>query len=380
MRGNIILKSVDFLIGIPIVFILGLFRRKKLMPPINEIKKIGILHTAAIGDTIICSPLVKDIQNKYPNAQVHFFCGKDNFEVSKLYLNCTVIKIKITNIFKTIKMINSTGKFDLFIDFGPWPRINSLITYVTKANFKIGFKSINQFRHYVYDLSAYHSKKQHELVNYRDLISLVDVKSESIPELKTSRQINNNNVVLHMFPGGYKSFFKQWPDENWIKVINYLTKKEMYIHLTGAPSDFPKAKKICDTIGNAKNINIAAGKLNLVETADLISESRFVISVNTGILHLASSLSKDIISLNGPTSIKRWGPVCTNAISVKSNLKCSPCLHLGSDYGCKRPNCMNSIPVDNVLMVIALFLEDRKEDIKKINSYNIFVGNSLDYR
>ena len=50
-RGSKLLKVFDKYIGIPIVFFLGIFKQKKQIP--TRIDKIGILATAAIGDTII---------------------------------------------------------------------------------------------------------------------------------------------------------------------------------------------------------------------------------------------------------------------------------------------------------------------------------------
>lgn len=47
-----------------------------------------------------------------------------------------------------------------------------------------------------------------------------------------------------MFPGGSRSYLKEWLKEYWIKLINYLTLKNYDAYLTGAPTDREKALEI----------------------------------------------------------------------------------------------------------------------------------------
>ncbi len=78
-RGNRLLRRGDFLIGIPLTFLLGALRLKKRpLPPEDSIRRIGILATAAIGDTILISAVLKDLKDRYPEAQMVFFAGGTN--------------------------------------------------------------------------------------------------------------------------------------------------------------------------------------------------------------------------------------------------------------------------------------------------------------
>jgi ADP-heptose:LPS heptosyltransferase len=57
-----------------------------------------------------------------------------------------------------------------------------------------------------------------------------------------------------------------------------------------------------------------------------------------------------MISLNGPTSIKRWGPLpLNNGYALTGSLSCVPCLSLGYEYKCKSGGCMDTISVDEVI-------------------------------
>ena len=64
-------------------------------------------------------------------------------------------------------------KFDCFIDLGSWPRIDAIISFLSKSNFIVGFKTNKQFRHNLYDVSYKHSDQIHELDNYRNIITQI---------------------------------------------------------------------------------------------------------------------------------------------------------------------------------------------------------------
>jgi len=333
-----------------ITFILGLIRR------------FGLLKTAAIGDTVLLTAIIRDILDTYPQSKIVLFAGNSNYEFAKLlkneYKNLEVEKLPIKNPLKSIKMIKSY-KLDLLFDFGAWPRLNAILTYFSNPKYSVGFKTDNQYRHYGYDAYINHSKNLHELENYKNVIKKVGINKNNNIYLKRNSEINEKIVVLHMFPGGMNSYMKEWSIENWVKIIDYLSDKNYQIYLTGAPVDKIKAEKIAKISKN--RVEVVAGIYSLKDTITLLSKSKLVISVNTGIMHIASALGCNLISLNGPTSVKRWGPLNKNSIAIQSSISCSPCLNLGFEYGCSENKCMQVISVDEVIKGINHFLKDNNE-------------------
>jgi len=344
----------------PLVFLLGIFKRKKNIP--KNIKTIGLLKTAAIGDTVLLTAIIKDILEVYPKSKIVLFAGSSNYEFAKLlkneYKNLEVEKLPIKNPLKAIKIIKSYN-LDLLFDFGAWPRLNSILSYFSMAKYSVGFKTENQYRHYGYDTYVEHNKKLHELDNYKNIIKQVGINKNNNIYLNRIYESDKKSVVLHMFPGGENSYMKDWPIENWVKIIEYLNDKNYKIYLTGAPIDKIKAEKVEKKCN--KNVEVVAGKYSLKETIDLLSKSQLVISVNTGIMHIASALKCNLISLNGPTSVKRWGPLNQNSVAIQSSLSCSPCLNLGFEYGCNENRCMQAINVNEVITHINNFLKDENE-------------------
>jgi heptosyltransferase-3 len=343
-RGNSRFRFLDKYIGIPIIFILGLLKKKRNRLP-DSIKEAAFLKTAGIGDTALLSAVVRDIKDTYPNVRLTFFVASNNYEMAQLISGIDrIIILPIAKPLECIYIIKESGEYDIWIDFGPWPRINALLSYFSNARLKIGFKTKGQYRHYIYDLTAEHSARLHELDNYRNLLKLMGVNGHNLPciSMQITERIDNR-ITIHIFPGGSRSYLKEWPDANWIEIINQLTAHHYEVFLTGAKIDCKKAEQIKAQIKNRGSVNIVAGVFDLKKTAELLKSSILVISVDTGIMHLASALGCSLIALHGPTSVKRWGPLDANAISLESGLQCSPCITLGFESRCQTNTCMKSI-------------------------------------
>ena len=108
-KGNKFYHKIDKYIGIPLVFLLGILKKKKKNLPKN-INRIGVLKTASIGDTVLMSAVLKDIRQEYPNAEITFFIATSNYELS-LMINSfdKLVRLDLKNIIKTINLIRSKG-------------------------------------------------------------------------------------------------------------------------------------------------------------------------------------------------------------------------------------------------------------------------------
>ncbi len=325
--------------------------------PSGEVRSIAILEIAAIGDTLLLAPLIRDLRNGFPAARLTLFAAANNFQAGKMLEGIDqLVKVDIKNPLNAIRSIRQNGPIDLLFDFGQWPRYNSLLSHFSGARFKLGYKTRGQYRHFTYDKVVEHSAKAHEFENYRSLVRASGIAAESAPVLLSSpKQVAGGHIVVHMFPGGTTPYLKEWPEENWIKIIDHLTSQGGKVVLTGVGVDKERAEAVRSGCRNQELVEVGAGRLSLVECSDLILGASLVISVNTGIMHLAAMLERNLIALNGPTSAKRWGPLNKNAIAIQAPIPCSPCLNLGFEYGCDQNLCMQSIGADKVLEAISTF-------------------------
>jgi len=81
-RGSKLLKFINRYVGIPLLCLLKLFKKKNNFP--DKIEKIALLKIAAIGDTTILTGIIKDIEEYNPNIEMTLFTGSSNHEFAKL--------------------------------------------------------------------------------------------------------------------------------------------------------------------------------------------------------------------------------------------------------------------------------------------------------
>jgi heptosyltransferase I len=332
-RGNQILRFLDFYLGIPLIWTLGKFKKRKRNKP-DTVNHIGILATAAIGDTVLMSAVLQDVRERYPEGRLTIFAGSSNIEIVRI--SCPydeAVPINTANIVSATRAIRKHGPLDIWIDFGPWPRLNALLTYMAPAKFTIGFESLKQYRHYVYDQSVPHRNNCHELDNLRRLVSAIGVASSRIPALPTyDVMIQEDLVIVHMFPGGFKAHFKEWSTPNWVRFLNSVTERGMRVVLTGTADDRDRAERVRSLCENTNQIINMAGSCSLQDVCRLLQSARLVVSVNTGIMHIAAAYQCYLIALHGPTSVTRWGPLDDHAVNLCATSPSAGCLHLGFEY------------------------------------------------
>ncbi len=360
-KGNQLYHKLDRLIGIPLIQALRVFTfgRKKVVP--QHINKIAILNLGSIGDNILMSAAIADLRSAYKQADIVVFTGNTNFQAVKLISGIDkIIKLPITNFIKACSIIRNEGLFDVLIDYGPWPRINAIYSFFFKADCKIGFNSHAQYRHYLYDIAIRHSSLKHEIDNFRSLIKPIYQGFQHNPNVNIQQTKSSVHLIqglgryciVHPWPGGYKSYMKEWPQDRWKNLIGLIAIKFDHILLSGSKADAEKTKQLVEllpsSLQNSKVINIA-GQYNLQEIAHIISEAELVISVNTGISHITAALEKKQVCLHGPTNIIRWGPYSENTISVVPSIGIFGYLNFGYEYNKAQGNCMEHISVEEVI-------------------------------
>ncbi len=368
-KGNQLFHKMDYWLGIPLIQVLRIFilgKRKRVPQHIN---RIAILNLGSIGDNILMSAAIADLRSAYKEAEIVVFTGNTNFQAVKILSGIDkIIKIPITQFIKACAIIRNEGVFNVLIDFGPWPRINAIYAFFFKADCKIGFNSHAQHRHYLYDIAIPHSSLKHEIENFRSLIRPIYQGVHHNPSVNIQQTKSSGHLIqglgryciVHPWPGGYKSYMKEWPQDRWENLIGLIASKFDHILLSGSKADAEKTKQLVEplpsSLQNLKVINIAS-QYNLQEITHIISEAELVISVNTGIAHITAALEKKQVCLHGPTNINRWSPYSTSTINVKPEHGTFGYLDYGYEYYRAKGNCMQNISIESVLIAMDKILQ-----------------------
>jgi ADP-heptose:LPS heptosyltransferase len=352
-RGQVWLRLIDGYVGIPLVLVLGARPKKRLLPAFST---LGLLQTAAIGDTVLMSGLLVDLRRSFPDVRIVLFTGPSNYPIAQLLKGPDeVVKLPVDNPLQAVRILRS-NRVEVLCDFGPWPRLNAVCAALSGARFLIGFRTSGEYRHYAYDRAVDHSARVHELENQRALIRALGVESTSRPSLKVDVPVprglsSKSYLVFHAWPAGYRAYLKEWPRSYWVKLGDGVRPLGYSVVLTGGASDVKQTEALrsCLEPCLGKSVVSFAGKASLPETIGILREAAAVISVNTGIVHLAAAVETPVISLNGPTDSVRWGPIGPNSISIDAEGPDCGYLNLGFEYRGHREDCMSTIRPERVL-------------------------------
>jgi len=114
----------------------------------------------------------------------------------------------------------------------------------------------------------------------------------------------SGSVVIH--PGA-SAPARRWPAERFAAVAAALHRAGERVVITGSSAELDLARAVAAGAGLPDSA-VLAGRLGLMGTVALISDSRLVICGDTGIGHIATATGTPSVLLFGPTPPARWGP------------------------------------------------------------------------
>lgn len=354
-RGSKKNRFLDRRLGVPLLIATALLARRRQMP--ERITRIGVMVSPTVGDTLINSAAVQDIKNHYPQSQLLYFASGGAIAAAKL-LPCIdeIVPLQITNPFQTLRSLRA-ARLDLLLDFTPWQRLTAFYSALSGARCRVGFRSINQHRHFHYDIVAEHSNQVHELENFRRLLRTAGIIPSSSPRVSLASDSclaykdASTLIVFHPWAAGDRALLRQWPLDSWLKLALSLHQPGDLFAVTGSSADLKNSEELCRLLQDSGlNAIVHKSADGLAELAAMLRDSDLVVSVNTGILHLAAIAGAPTVALNGPTATHRWGPVGPNVISVEPYDGSGGFLHFGFEFDGNPTNTMERIRVEDVVI------------------------------
>lgn len=281
------------------------WRIKKSQHP----KRILIVHNLLLGDTLLLAPLMKRIYEKYPNSKKFILVKPLFLPLFKLHpYNFKALPYDPRN-FLFIWNIFCYGPYDLTFVAGD--NRYSWLSRALRSKWTVGIGNDRPiWKNWMIDEAMSFDPIP---TTWADMMGrLVDRKNPKIyqknewllPQRKNISgigSITSPYVICHL---GASTSLKLWPKVSWQKLIDVLTKKNFTVLLSAGPGEEYLAREIDP---NQKLIHIA-GKTSLEDMWTLIKNAKLLISVDTGIAHIAKFTHTPLVTLFGPGS-----PVCHGA-------------------------------------------------------------------
>ena len=151
--------------------------------------------------------------------------------------------------------------------------------------------------------------------------------------------------IVAINPGATYGSAKRWYPERFAAVADALSAEwDAGIVVVGSTAEAPLAGEI-EAAMRTPPVNLA-GKTTVRELMALLSRSSFLVTNDSGPMHIAAALGVPLVAIFGPTDWRRTSPWTSLAKVVRVEVDCSPC----KDRTCDRGHeCMLGVTPDMVV-------------------------------
>jgi len=333
--------------------------------------KFLIIRFSSIGDIVLTTPVIRCLKKQVNGASIHFLT-KRNF-APLLENNPYIDKIHyLTDDLSVLINELRAEEFDHLIDLH-----HNLRTLKIKKALKLSSRSFNKVNIEKWLLTTFKINiipDRHVVDRYLDTVEPFNVVDDErgldyfIPEIERVKETD--------IPAGHLA--------GYIAIAigaTYNTKKlpvnklrelcegiDHPIILLGGKEDRERGEEISGV--DRHKIYNACGKFSLNESADLVRRSKFLISHDTGLMHIGTALKKTVISVWGNTvpdfgmypyygeiyikdyAARTKGQLPYDIVEV-NNLSCRPCSKIGySKCPLGHFKCMNKIDIAGMIRLV----------------------------
>ena len=338
-------------------------------------RRILIVKLAAIGDVLRTTPLLSGLKRAYPQSHITWIVDKEAFPLLR---NIALIDRLLPFDYASLLPLEQET-FDLIIGLEKEPRGAALVSKFkgrVKKGFGLGPEGnvlpLQKNSEYAYllglddDLKFFRNKKTYpELIfevaglDYRQDEYSLDLSPEDLAfaaAFAKRKGLKKGERVVGLNTGAGDVFAnKAWTIEGYLQLIGRLRKEpRVQLLLLGGPKERERNSQI---LCRAKGGMIDSGCENtLGQFAALVNLCDVIVTGDTITLHIAIALKKKVVALFGPTcaqEIELYG----RGETIISPLSCAPCYRRSCSVV---PNCMESIPAEEVMRKIRALLPGRQ--------------------
>jgi heptosyltransferase-2 len=322
--------------------------------------KILIVRFSSIGDIILTTPVVRCLHSAFPDAEIHYFTRRQYRDiVATLPSINKVISFEnnINEVIADLKQERYTHIIDLH------KNLRTKILLLKMARCAHSFPKLNLRKWLKVRLKADCLPDIHIVDRYLKSVAFLNVKNDGLGLdfiIPTETSLPENLFLpdkpYTVIVAGAKQFTKQIPESLILNLCREIKGPKVLI---GGRDEMEKSQQI---LAKAKDEEVTdlCGKLNLYQSALILRDARNIITADTGMMHLAAALKKEVISIWGNT-IPEFGMYAYypqgmqhyNHMIENNNLKCRPCSKLGySSCPKKHFKCMNDLHTEDILKFI----------------------------
>ena len=319
-------------------------------------KKICVIHLNQIGDLVFSLPLLKALRENFPDASIHSVVKPYLEELlsGSPYVDRIILRKRGLKAERELLKNIRKNKYDLLISLSTSEECLTLTAF-SKARVKAGFSRFPwNVCLDVKDTIEGHNSWRNNLkllkrlninVNKNDYVGLL-----SLGKNECDLTLPNKFVIIS--PGASRRrFAKTWGEGKFAELMLSLKNKyDLIPVLVGGKDNLEYNNTIIRQLrendqGKGMDVINTTGT-GLRELCSMIKDASLFVGIDSGIMHLASSLDIPVVGIFGPTDPFYVGPQNDRSIVVREEeMKCVPCYL----KACNHRDCMKKLTVDKVL-------------------------------
>jgi lipopolysaccharide heptosyltransferase II len=338
--------------------------------------KILIIEVNWLGDVLFSTPAVKALRKKFPDSFISCLIAPGAVEIleGSPYINELIVndeKGLHGGFWGKIRLAKELRKkkFDLAILFHR-SSTRAFIAYLAGIPRRVGYATRKRRFLLTEVLPMPEKDSTHRVDYYLGIVKTLGCDSQDrlyefftteedvrfAQDFLSSEGITPGDFIVCLNPGGNWPP-KRWPKENFAVLADKLISGyQVKVVFCGSKNDRELIAEIVSRM--SRRPIIAAGRVNLKQLAGIFKRADLVISGDSGPLHIAASLGRNIIGLFGPTSSLVTCPMGRGKIKIMR--KDSDCRIPCYDKDCNNNLCMRKITPEDVLSEIKDFLAVKK--------------------
>ena len=348
-------------------------------------KRILVITLRYLGDTLLTTPLLASLKQAYPHAEIDVLLPfanqgmlQGNPHISRLIP--IEAKPKLSSFVKLL--LSLYRRYDLSISTQPGDR--PVLCAITSGRFSMGFvpaasagyswKRLLLSRALPFEGQGHAVLENLRFCRELDVAPCYALTPPRDDNQAAMRLPRGSYAVMHIMP---QWRYKQWQDEAWIKVANFLSRQGLAVVLTGSasPSERQALRELQRKLPPSA-VNLS-GQLTLPQLTALIEKAVLFIGPDTGVTHLAAATGAQTFALFGPTDPKIWAPWPSGyaknwppfAVSGTQDINnvhliqktmpqgCVPCQLEGCERNQQsRSACLDELSAESVIEIIGRYL------------------------
>lgn len=165
---------------------------------------------------------------------------------------------------------------------------------------------------------------------------------------------------------------KLWPESYWRELAGIAQQQGLVVYLPwGSDEEYQRAQRLAKDLDNVHVLP----RLSLIQLAQLLKEAAGVVTVDTGLGHVAAAMATPTVALYGATDPAKTGTRGHNQTHLAANFVCAPCLQKECTYtkpSSVTPACYTQLPPNLVWQ----YVKRRCLEHEQGSTYHLVGGES----